>query len=202
MRVVEQVELKLEWLDANQLTEHPYPKHIRSIGIHQSDLIRSKAIQLGKLTDEEKGDEFPLRMFLGMAWEQMCVRLYPEILWQPGEYTRGEIAGSPDGLSAELNVVKVGTITGPVVEEFKYTGKSLRTKGGDETQLKDITREWMWMAQIMGYCLMVGGEYGRLHVCWSRGTYGYPMTERYLRYLIKFEQRELEDNWKLLTGGN
>lgn len=200
MQVLEQTEIKLEWKDSLRLYEHPYPTYKRSKGIHVTDVLRYIAIKTNLLTDEDRNDDMPLRVFLGMAWEQMCVRLYDpnEIKWQPGELERDGIMGSPDGFSMDWHPT-IDIPTDMCIEEFKYTAKSLRKKGGEPDQLKDITREWLWMNQVMAYCNMAGLNMARLHVCWACGNYVYPLTERYVRYLIRFEPRELEGNWKMIT---
>jgi hypothetical protein len=201
MQLLEQTEIKLEWFDLNKLHEHPYPKHKRSKGLHLSDILRKIAIKNNVLKDEDRADEVPLRVFIGMAWEQACVRLYPEIRWQPEELTRDGVAGSPDGFS--YNILHGTALLGDegIIEEFKFTAKSLRKKGSTPDDLKDIRDEWLWMQQVMGYCNMHPGRLtlARLHVCWECGNYVYPLQERYIRYLIRFEPRELEGNWKMVV---
>ena len=196
MKLLEQVEISLDWLDASTLHEHPYPQHKRSTDkVHVSTILRYLAVKMGKLDDSEKEDEMPLRVFLGMAWEQMVVRLYDGIWWQPGELVLNEIAGSPDGYSYDDK----GDL---LIEEMKYTGKSLRTPGGKEDQLKDIISEWLWISQVKAYCFMHEEKptKARFHICWSRGVYTYPLRERYMRYVVQFTREELEQNWKMITN--
>lgn len=191
MKVLEQTEINLEWKDIPELYEHPILNTPRSAGVHLSNILRKVAIDTGQLSEGDRDDEMPLRVFLGLAWEAMAVRLYKDIAWQPGEFERDGIYMTPDGIS---EIKGLGT----VVEEFKYTGKSLRVKGGDKDQLKSITGEWMWIQQGLGYCNAVGTDLVRYHVCWSRGVYSYPMVERYIRYLVQFSRLELEGNWKMV----
>lgn len=198
MRVLEQTEITLSWLDADKLHPHPYPTHKRSAGVHLTDILRYIAIQTNQLTDADRDDEMPLRVFLGMAWEQMAARLYPEMIWQPMELERDGIAGSMDGLS----LLEPSGELEQVVEEFKYTAKSMRVPGGKADQHKDIRTEVLWMWQVMGYLAMLPGEptLARLHVCWSRGAYVYPLRESYIRYLIRFERAEIENTWRMVLN--
>jgi hypothetical protein len=198
MDILEQTEIKLEWADLQKLHYHPQPVYSRSKGLHLSDILRKIAIETQQLTDEDREDEMPIRIFLGLAWEEMCVRLYPEINWQPGELKRDGVYGTPDGES------KIG-IPGldkkeRCVEEWKFTHKSCRMKGGPPESNRDIRGDWMWMHQIMGYCNLnqFRSTLARLHVCYANGNYTYPLTEKYIRYLIRFSDRELEGNWKMV----
>jgi hypothetical protein len=219
MEILEQTEIKLEWDDIQSLTIHPEPVYSRSKGLHLSDILRRIAQDTKQYTLDDEQDEMPLRVFLGLAWEQWCVRLYPEIHWQPGELCRDKVYGTPDGLSlmAEIpksysndQIVKVlqdGKVTGVApgrVEEFKFTHKSCREKGGPPDSQRDIRGDWMWIHQMMGYINMYrangyeGMNLARLHVCYANGNYTYPLTERYIRYLIRFSEREILGNWKMV----
>jgi hypothetical protein len=206
MKLLEQTEIKLEWFDLNKLHPHPYPQHKRSKGLHLTDILRKIAIRNNMLTEEDRTDEAPLRVFLGMCWEAGCVRLYPDMKWQPGEVSRDGVAGSPDGestltLASGHDQAGGGDIYRELaVEEFKYTAKSIRKKGGKPDELKDIGGEWLWMMQVKGYLAMHPSRptLARLHVCWARGNYQWPMEERYVRYLIRFTQEEIEGCWAMV----
>lgn len=198
MKVIERVEIKTEFADTARLHEHPYPTHTRSTGtIHLTDILRKIAIQTGILDDEEQADEMPLRMFLGMAWEQMCVRLYPNIWWQPGEVERDGVVGSPDGYSIDPTR---GYET--VIEEFKYTSKSLRVKGGSAGSMKDITKETLWVWQVGSYLAMHPDRptLVRFHICWANGSYDYPLHPVYIRYLIRFTDDEVNNIWRMVVA--
>jgi hypothetical protein len=217
MKLLEQVEVKLDWLDANNLHEHPVPKHKRSTNkIHVSEILRYIAVESKKLSDSDRDDEMPVCVLLGMGWEQACAKLYPNMFWQPGEVERDGIAGSPDGLS--LNEQKIilkeprraidctaADIGDPIIEEFKYTKKSMRKPGGTPDEMKDICGEWLWMAQTLAYCKMHEDQprLVRFHVLWSRGNYDYKSkgnVERYVRYLIRVENREVDANWNMILN--
>ena len=203
MTVVEVVEVKLEWRDLENLTDHDRPKNRpRSPGVHVSGILKHVARMRKAWTREDEDDEMPLRILLGLAFEESAARLYKDLWWQPGEFELSDgmgptVYGSLDGLE---------DIGFPCfrVHEFKYTGKSLREKGGKEDQLKDIRTEWLWMQQGMSYVNMVRARGMKadscvFHICWKYGVYGqWPLTERYFRYLVRFEERELEGNLMLL----
>ena len=175
-------------------------------------------VNTGRLTVEDRDDEMPLRMAMGMAWEDWAVGLWPDMEWQPGELCRDGIYGSPDGRSILRLCLKCGTpatekmrefelecpcggeIRGtPVIEEFKMTYKSAFTH--------PILNETLWLYQGGGYCAMtqppdspmVTGylptEYVRLHINWLNGTYR-PPSPVYATYLIRFEKEWTERLWR------
>ena len=205
MQILEQVEIKLNWEDFNTLWPHPLPTHKRSKGIHVSDILRKIAIKTGVLTEAEVAEEFaPLRVLLGIGWEAICARLYPAMVWQPGELRRDGIAGSPDG---ESNIFGPGDDDEPgsmvsetVIDEFKYTAKSARIPGSTPDTIRDITQDWLWRNQVLAYMAMHKDKptLVRWHICYCRGNYVYPMTERYIRYLVRATEAEIENAWSMI----
>src|SRR6266571_1050494 len=81
----------------------------RSKGVHVSDILQYA--WYGSSSDEDRerkkkeADEdleiLPLRMALGLAWEEWVAGLYPEMEWQPGEFEKDGIIGSPDGIARD-----------------------------------------------------------------------------------------------------
>jgi hypothetical protein len=206
MQILEQIEVKLNWTDFNSLHVHPYPTHKRSNGIHVSDILRKVAIKTQVLKVSEIEEEFaPLRVFLGLAWEQQCVRLYKDIAWQPGELHRDGIAGSPDGESQYYHndtYEEDGSDDVPetLIEEFKYTAKSCRIPGSGPDTVRDITQDWLWRNQVLAYMAMhpVKPTLVRWHICFCNGNYTYPMTEKYIRYLVRATQQEIDNCWAMI----
>ena len=204
MKLLETREITLQESDLRIQARVAYEKGLpepqkRSDGIHLSGVLKYIAITTGMLKagDEDFEDEFPLRMALGMAMECWFQALWPEMSWQPGEIAVDGVTGSMDGYSN----IQHPNMPPPaeeicVVEEFKLTYKSSRERHGA------ITGEWLWMHQLMSYCYMLGTQYGRLHVVWLNGAYekvrlGEP---RYCVYLVKFDERELVQNWKMIQA--
>ena len=73
MKVLEQVELRLDWVDANNLYPHPYPQHQRGTDkVHVSQIIRYIAEKMGKLTPQDLEDEMPIAVLLGIGWEVLA----------------------------------------------------------------------------------------------------------------------------------
>ena len=182
MRVLEQSEIKLDLDDLDTRTYHARKIEPRSSGLHLSAVIRAMLQASGKLKsygDDSLSEEFPLRMAVGMAWEDFAVTLYEEMIWQPGECCKDGIYASPDGISPVDGTTHL--------EEFKATWKSMHTR-------TDITQELGWMWQLMGYCHMLKLTRARLHVLWVNGNYrgSGPM---YVRYTIQFTERELKSFW-------
>ena len=205
MKVLDIAEVSFNWDDLNNLTYHPRPEARRSGGLHVSDVLKYIALKLNMFKDADREDGMPLRILLGLGFEEQAARLYRGMKWQPGELELDRVYMSPDGLSFLPGL-------GYCVEEFKYTGKSMRVKGGRADELKDIRSEWMWMQQgmayINGYRRRVNRasaandtemNLARFHICWKFGVYGeYPQTERYRRYLVKFTDAELKGNWDMI----
>jgi len=133
----------------------------------------------------------PVRMAVGMAWEEWAVGLWPKTFqWQPGECKRDGIIGSPDG-----KMPRVGGGNWQL-EEFKCTWKSLHKY---RDILAPLNRLWIW--QMAGYCAMMGLTYARLHVMWVNGDYR-PPSPVYRTYLLRFTEQELEEFWRNVVMAN
>ena len=232
MTVLDITEVRLEWSDLNHLTYHPRPEMIRSGSEeqHVSHVLKSIAQQQKRWTKEDELDDMPLRILLGLAFEEAAARLYRKMIWQPGEIEFDGLIGSPDGISLVEHLYYTTTpwstekppkdswIGGrPCVDEFKYSGKSQRIKGckprpdGNlrSEDLKDIRTEWLWMQQCQTYINLLRRRFpkeyknlnlGRFHICWKYGAYVFPMLEVYYRYLVQFTEEELAGNWAMMQA--
>lgn len=203
-QLISKTEIAVEWADLNSWEQRLQPKsaHVRSPGVHISGIIRAIMQKLGKLKPEDEEDEMPLRMAVGMAWENWVMGLEPvrrdwKIEWQPGEWECDGIFGTPDGVGQVkrygVELKGVGGIkkverTYQCLEEFKATWKSEHTR-------KDIVAETMWMWQMAASCYVLGLEYARLHVLWVNGDYR-PPSPKYFVYLLKYEEGDLERFWR------
>jgi hypothetical protein len=184
---LEEQEIKIEFVDIDRMV----PKRrvftgARSSGVHLSGVIKCLLVAGGLLTLEELGDEMPLRMCVGMAWEAFIVMLWAEFVWQPGECKRDGVIGSPDG------------VTGDCLEEVKATWMSRLEKSeirGVAPPPRKITEIKKWMLQLAGYCYMMGLTRARMHVLWVNGDYR-NSGPQYFTYLIEFTPAELERTWK------
>jgi len=203
MRILEQVEVGLQWSDIESMTYHERVEHKRTKGVHMSDVLRYIAIKSKMYSEEDRADDMPLRVMLGMGFEEQAVRLYKGIWWQPGEFVLDDgvgvpVYGSPDGIEEIRDEW--------LLHEFKYSGKSMRVKGGKAGEHVDVRTLWLYMQQIMSYINMLRldkgleSNKGVLHVCWKYGDYSYPLTERYFRYTIEFEEKELDGNLAMLQA--
>lgn len=201
MKVLDVTEVKLEWVDIQGLNQQPWqPYEVPPDHIGCTAIIRTIAIKLGKFTKDDKADEVGIRVLVGMGWEAMCVQLYKDILWQPPVQTLNGICTHADG----YGTIVIPDPT-PVVDEWKYTAKSIRVPGGKENELKDIRDEWMWncqmMANIRTHPLYPDVRHGRFHVCWAMNNYTkYTLDEKYYRYLVEYEHQEIERNWTMLEN--
>lgn len=177
-------EIKLDWTDISGRCVHSTrDTETRAAGVHLSGIIRKIAVAKGILRrGQQREEEFPLRMAMGMAWEAWVVGLYPDTVWQPGELELDGISGNPDGYSVHDDE--------PMIEEFKLTWKKRKI---------DVLDEWMWLTQMVGYCKMSGNgcRHARLHVCWVNDMYSPPQPV-YYTYYIEWTQEEVDSTWKLL----
>lgn len=190
--LLEEHEIKIEWTDilTRRVRKKPKSTEVRSSGVHLSGVIRHCLTSMGKLTvDEIRNEEMPLRMAVGMAWEDWSVGLWPDMIWQPGEKELDGVFGSPDGLSY-MGVEQ------PTVEEYKATWKSRRTYG-------NVVESSLWMWQLAGYCKMLKVTRARMHILWVCGDYKLgPPSPAYVTYLIDFTQSELDQFWKNIVLKN
>jgi len=173
--LLDQSRIQIEWTDIRSRIVRDRPKLKRSSGVHLSGVIKYVLTTSGLLGPQDVTDEMPLRMCVGMAWEDWAVGLWPNMTWQPGEVSLDGVSGSPDG------------ITERTLEEFKATWKSSFTHG-------DILKERLWMWQMMGYSKMLGVTEARLHVLWVNGDYR-PPAPSYMAYRIRFTQEEIDRFW-------
>lgn len=192
---------------ANAPNATPKRIHHRTPGLHLSGIIRYIGIRgkyikgvdpvTGKWIGDEDADlceeDMPLRMAMGMAWEEWIASLYPDMHWQPGEVFLDGVTGSPDGLSfsgADLPMLPLGT---PIIEEFKCTWKSCR---------HGILAILIWIWQGACYAIMYGNgcRHVRFNIFWVNGDYarGGPGGPVYKRYLIEFSDTELKNIWTMI----
>jgi hypothetical protein len=182
-RLIEERQIHIEFADLDCMV----PKQRifngpRSSGIHLSGVVKVVLLAAGLLTPDDLADEIPIRMCVGMAWEQFVVQLWPDFIWQPGECRLDGIVGSPDGM------------TGDVLEEIKATWIGRMEKGSRPPVPRKIIGERRWMMQLAGYCKMLNLTRARLHVLWVNGDYHNSGPE-YFTYLIEFTQAELDRMW-------
>lgn len=197
--------MDLEWTDILAWEQRPYPVSAqkRSPGVHLSGIIRAVLQHLGKLKlDEEERDLMPLCMAVGMAWENWVVGLDAatkrwRIKWQPGEWEKDGVFGTPDGRGRHIEYkakvlagghIKKSQSESECLDEFKCTWKSEHTR-------KNIVEETLWVWQLAANCYALGLEVARLHVLWVNGDYR-PPTPKYMVYTMRFDRSELEQFWR------
>lgn len=186
----------------------PPPKDIRSVGVHQSAIIRCLATESGILAPEW-AEELSLvdarvitdqtailRMMIGLAWEQLYIPTIPEINHQPGELEVDGVYMTPDGESISVIITLDGRQQyALVVHECKATYKSVNTVANLDPFHKG---NWMWLAQIKGYCKGKNTRFSSMHVLFINGDYTYPLKPMLKRWDIEFTQDEIDTNWQQL----
>jgi hypothetical protein len=177
----------------------PVPEIPRGIGIHASGIIRNIALEMGILKGEEEVNlsdtrviDDPLailRMSIGLAWEEHYIKnilLAEGVVKHPGQMCLDGVYMTPDGES----VSQIGNRHVLVIHEVKATYKSTN---------RAIEKEWMWLTQLKCYCKAAKTRHGKLHVLFLCGDYTYPIRPVALAWDIVFQQKELDDNWELMT---
>ena len=157
-KVLEELEVRLDRLDLEQrqvIGQRSSAGRIdtptRGAGIHLSGILRYLAEVSGilKAIQDIDAERLPLRMALGLAWEEFAASLYPCMIWQPGQIQPQGIWMTCDGLSEIAHQPPVADASplgaSPCIEEFKLTWKKTHANGLD--LLKD---EWYWIQQAKG----------------------------------------------------
>ena len=156
---------------------------------------RTEGLHLGTiLTDIEKV-LFPPKanwtgeqaMAVGFLWENILASTILKslvdkgLLVRPGEICEDGIYMTPDGWEPE----------GRVLHEYKATWKSCA---------REIESNWRYMTQVKSYCRGMATNKAKMYVLYLLGNYRdirQPVTKC---YDLEFTQRELDDNWKMITN--
>lgn len=160
----------------------------RAPGLHLTDVTSDIALMTGVLKPEYADRDVTkpgsiYRVSLGIAWEQWIVKQHPEVMHQPGEIVKDGIPMTPDGYGWDSS-------GGLIIHEWKATYKSMIKEDS-------LDGEWLWMAQLKGYCCGAETNHGRLHVFWVNGDYR-SSGPQYRIYDIKFSDREIKENWQMI----
>jgi hypothetical protein len=124
----------------------------------------------------------------GFLWEHIFSMAMAEAfrvgdIVRPGEFMVEGIIGSPDNWNIVTNRII----------ETKATWRS-------ERKLEHLEKHfWLWLVQMQGYCRMVGSREAELYVLFINGTYAPPKPNG-RALLLEWSQREIEDNWRMITG--
>jgi hypothetical protein len=193
-KLIQETRVQLERSDLDNRVLIDTRKRCRSPGVHFSGILKHvcKYGAHKRYAGELAENELPLQMGMGIAWEEFCVSLCPEIQHQPGELAVCSPDGiliytTPDGFNERDNQL----------EEFKYTSKYPR-RGAEFLQ------EWPWMQQgcfelfawNLGYQSAPEVTRCRWHINYKRGSGGPPFDE-YWRYVVEFSTDEMEETYRM-----
>lgn len=180
---------------------------VRSKGVHASAVIRGIATEMGILRPEvamevgladvrEITDPTALlRISIGLAWEEWFI---PHILSQggvakhPGEMCVDGVYMTPDGESLDVIITPKQKGHFIRIHEVKATYKSTKTVG-------ELSTEWMWLTQVKAYCKGAKTRFAKIHVLFLCGDYSFPIKPQLKCWNIEFSQKEIDDNWSLIT---
>ena len=193
----------------------PESKVPRSAGLHQSTILRAIGMDCGLLRKDEE-EEVGLtdvrritdpvaiaRMCLGLAWESFYIPTQlPDVLDHPEEFQFDGVYMSMDGESISVIITQSPNPLKPkidlLIHEVKCTYKSINTVGEFSTQ-KELTKNWLWLAQLKNYCKAKRTRYAKLHVMFVCGDYKRPIIPIPKNFNFEFTQQELDDNWSFIT---
>lgn len=203
--LIREIEVGIEFAELYH-RHHVLPTYQpRNVGTHLSEIIKHVAVATKRLKPGDPfEDEIPLRMAVGMAWEEFAVTLHRDMVSQPGEMCRDDIYMTPDGIQPMPDdIVSMPQLSGYVdstqllVGEFKATWKRVR-------EGKEFLQEWYWMSQGMGYLAGFQHMYTmpfhlvEWHVLYVNDyRYNGPV---YKRYLVFFTQKEIDNNWAMMLN--
>lgn len=185
--ILEQTDVELTRSDLEHRTPHIATKPAkRKRGCHVSNVLRYIAVEAGNKTwaKDLEDDELPLRMALGLMWEEFAVTLYPKTVWQPDEMECDGLIMNIDGFTTQVD----GTST---IEEFKFTAKKVKSA---EEFLHD---EWAWLHTARAYCYGWDTNITRFHVGHYMGDYR-GSGPIYRRYAFQFTEAEIYLTWAML----
>lgn len=168
----------------------------RSPGVHVQAVNRRLGVAAGKISDSDAWDfpfdkltkdYYPPMLALGVAWEELAASLYSEseLFWQPGEFCRDEIYGTPDG----------------ILPSYLRSSRARLWECKETTKKAQSIREcWMYLKQGMSYCAMTECDIVTVQydICWLLGDYTRPYQPAATRSVVQFEEKELETWWSVV----
>lgn len=193
---------------------YPQSRHIRTPGIHVSNVLRliaqengvlkrERAEEFGLIDLQEKGnneewwDSLPedvqTKICMGLAWEEWYLPQLEDVLDHPGEMCVEGVYMTHDGESLDVVVTFGGELLVLCIHEVKLTYKSLNTIGMLATQ-------WLWLAQCKAYCKGKGTLIAYIHVLAVCGDYTFPIKPQRRIFRIIFTQAEIDEGWDVIIG--
>jgi hypothetical protein len=190
---------------SNVVIKLPAPDVPRGKGVHASGIIRNIAIEMGILKGDQTEDAKQLtdvrditdevailRMSIGLSWEEHYIgKVLPNygVVKHPGQMCVDGVFMTPDGESVDTWNGSGKSVL--VIHEVKATYKSTN---------RDIAKEWMYLTQLKCYCKGAKTRYAKLHVLFLCGDYKFPIRPVAKVWNIQFTQKEIDDNWSLMTA--
>jgi len=191
----------------------PESRTIRSMGVHQSAIIRCVATEYGLLKPEWAEElslvdvrtitdqKAILRICMGLAWEEWYIgSQIDDVIDHPDEIQYEGVYMSLDGesLSVVFSHRDNKSVVTTVIHEVKSTYKSPNNVGLFDTPDR-IRKNWMWLAQLKSYCIAKGTRFACLHVLYFIADYkAWPKEPLKMKYHIEFTEEELQENWTFL----
>jgi hypothetical protein len=184
----------------------------RSSGVHLSRIIRARAKEKGLLDGwisadlglvELEGDSelwwesldpaSRLRISIGLAWEQWYIPQLGDVTDHPGEMHVDGVYMTHDGESLDVVMSPDDQRFRMALHEIKATYKSTKTVG-------NLSDQWLWLAQMKGYCKGLDTTVAYLHALFLCGNYKYPIEPQLKCWRVEFTQDEIDAEWAEMLG--
>lgn len=192
------------------------PSGNRTPGIHLSRVLKKMAVanralnasyaddlSLVEVSGQGDGwwdsleDDTKIRLAIGMAWEDWYLPKLPTVVHQPGELQLDGVYMTPDGESLDYlySPMLRDDIVEYAVHECKTTAKSIK-----RIEENGLEGQFLWLAQMKGYCRAMRTTIAYLHVLFLYGNYKFPLRPQLRVWRIEFTDRELEVSWDTVTA--
>lgn len=179
-----------------QITEDVWPKTLfedeeeRQPGLHLGTVIKSLQDKSGLGYKGTGFNDMQLTAEIGLLWENALSKIMKEkYALRPPQISVDGIWMSMDGINNDLCPGSDPAGEVPlVVEEYKCTWKSTKS---------NPTEDFYYMCQVKSYCRAIATNVAVMRIFYIMGDYkGSGPQYRIAR--IKFTDRELDDNWKMI----
>jgi hypothetical protein len=173
-------------------TEWSHESHIRTPGLHLTDVIRSYMRNVKGVSKERDDlDQQDLEayrtcgfLFEWAMYERVLAKRNIERL---GEFELDGIVMTPDAVD----------MTEAVTIETKMTWRSMPTRKNGKDIEGDFEEWWM---QIMAACKALNLRQAELWVMWANGGYGADRKPKLRMWRAEFEQADLDRNWRRIVN--
>lgn len=186
-------------MDIRELTNTTFPEGFGESGLERSDVLHLTDViadvdRMLNVSGHGEGGGFTCRRStfeMGFTWEEALSVAFANRMRKATESKKQEVVR--DGIAMSVDGWREDVKT---LFEFKLTWTS-----HDKLDAAGLERHWRYMTQLKAYARAVKAqrvEIWVMHVVgdWKFDKWKGPM---FRRFRIKFEEEELDSNWRMLT---